>query len=94
MIWTEERTEELKLLWDGGMSANQIAKKFGVTRNSIIGKVHRLGLEGRLGPTQADRPLRKPPSILMPTGRPVVVSTRNEPSPPRRFSWQMEEANA
>lgn len=46
--WTDERVELLKKLWTDGMSASQIATALGnVTRNAVIGKVHRLGLSGR-----------------------------------------------
>lgn len=46
--WTEERVELLKKLWADGLSASQIAGRMGgVTRNAVIGKVHRLGLSGR-----------------------------------------------
>ena len=48
MGWTEERVELLKKLWSDGLSASQIAGRLGeVTRNAVIGKVHRLGLAGR-----------------------------------------------
>lgn len=48
MSWTEERVELLKKLWTDGLSASQIAGRIGgVTRNAVIGKVHRLGLCGR-----------------------------------------------
>ncbi len=48
MAWTEERIEILKKLWLNGLSASQVAAKLGeVTRNAVIGKVHRLGLSGR-----------------------------------------------
>src|SRR6187399_1191269 len=48
MSWTEERVELLKKLWAEGRSASQIAGRLGsVTRNAVIGKVHRLGLSGR-----------------------------------------------
>jgi GcrA cell cycle regulator len=48
MSWTDERVEKLKELWGEGMSASQIAKQLGgVTRNAVIGKVHRLGLSNR-----------------------------------------------
>ncbi len=48
MSWTDDRVETLKQLWGDGMSASQIAKALGgVTRNAVIGKVHRLGLSNR-----------------------------------------------
>ena len=48
MAWTDERVELLKKLWAEGLSARQIADQLGgVTRNAVIGKVHRLGLSGR-----------------------------------------------
>jgi len=48
MSWTDERVETLKTLWGEGQSASQIAKVLGgVTRNAVIGKVHRLGLASR-----------------------------------------------
>ena len=51
MSWTDERVETLKTLWSEGLSASQIAKQLGgVSRNAVIGKVHRLGLEGRARP--------------------------------------------
>ena len=51
MSWTDERVELLKKLWLDGLSASQIAKQLGgVTRNAVIGKVHRLGLSGRAAP--------------------------------------------
>ena len=48
MAWTDDRVEQLKKLWSEGLSASQIATRLGeVTRNAVIGKVHRLGLAGR-----------------------------------------------
>jgi len=48
MSWTDERVEILKTMWGDGKSASQIAKELGgVTRNAVIGKVHRLGLSNR-----------------------------------------------
>ncbi len=50
MSWTDERVETLKRMWSEGQSASQIAKELGgVTRNAVIGKVHRLGLSNRAG---------------------------------------------
>ena len=48
LTWSDERVEQLKKLWESGLSASQIAAELGnVTRNAVIGKVHRLGLSGR-----------------------------------------------
>ena len=50
MSWTDERVEILKKMWGEGQSASVIAKELGgVTRNAVIGKVHRLGLSNRAG---------------------------------------------
>ncbi|MDX2274975.1 MAG: GcrA family cell cycle regulator [Hyphomonadaceae bacterium] len=60
MNWTDERVALLRKLWAEGLSASQIAKQLGgVTRNAVIGKVHRLGLAGRATPSRpAKRPVR------------------------------------
>lgn len=51
MGWTDERVELLKELWGKGLSASQIAVQLGgVSRNAVIGKAHRLGLESRPSP--------------------------------------------
>jgi GcrA cell cycle regulator len=60
MSWTEERVELLKKLWQDGLSASQIAAELGgVTRNAVIGKVHRLGLSGRGQPTSSIKRQRR-----------------------------------
>jgi GcrA cell cycle regulator len=67
MGWTDERVETLKKLWLDGLSASQIAKQLGgVTRNAVIGKVHRLGLSGRATPSQPQRPTFKAPRAPRP----------------------------
>ena len=62
MAWTDERVETLKTMWLGGSSASQIAATLGdVTRNAVIGKVHRLGLSGRGKPTSTAAPRPRKP---------------------------------
>ncbi len=61
MTWTTERVDLLKKLWSDGLSASQIAGELGgVTRNAVIGKVHRLGLSGRAKAPAAAQKVRKP----------------------------------
>jgi GcrA cell cycle regulator len=56
MSWTDDRVETLKRMWAEGQSASQIAKELGgVTRNAVIGKVHRLGLSHRVGGEGGER---------------------------------------
>jgi len=63
MSWTDERVELLKRLWSEGLSASQIAAQLGgVTRNAVIGKVHRLSLSGRAKPASNSPRPRKPRS--------------------------------
>ena len=75
MSWTDERVSTLKKLWLDGLSASQIAKQLGgVTRNAVIGKVHRLGLSGRAkSPSSAaPRPRKaRPAQHMMRVTRPV-----------------------
>lgn len=60
MSWTDERVELLKKMWTEGQSASQIAKELGgVTRNAVIGKVHRLGLSNRAGAASSPAPEKK-----------------------------------
>jgi GcrA cell cycle regulator len=57
MAWTDDRVELLKKLWAEGLSASQIAGRLGgVTRNAVIGKVHRLGLSGRATSSRSSAP--------------------------------------
>ena len=60
MAWTDERVELLKKLWSEGLSASQIAGRLGgVTRNAVIGKVHRLGLSGRATSSRSSVPRQR-----------------------------------
>jgi GcrA cell cycle regulator len=63
MSWTDERVEQLKKMWSEGQSASQIAKELGsVTRNAVIGKVHRLGLSNRAGAGPMPEPVEVKPA--------------------------------
>jgi GcrA cell cycle regulator len=85
MGWTDERVELLKKLWQDGLSASQIAKQLGgVTRNAVIGKVHRLGLSGRATPSKPQRTTFKAP-------RPPRTLTHS-PAAPRRIAEPVAHA--
>lgn len=61
MAWTDEMVEELKKLWDEGVTTGEIGRRLGISKNSIVGKVHRLGLSGRPSPIKkkSDAPSSK-----------------------------------
>ena len=50
MAWTDQMVEDLKIMWKQGLTTAEIGKRLGVSKNSIVGKVHRLGLSGRPSP--------------------------------------------
>jgi GcrA cell cycle regulator len=83
MAWTDERIEQLKRLWENGMTASQIAEELGgVSRNAVIGKAHRLGLQSRPSPVKANEISGAPASE---TERPIPSPTpiqAHAPSPP------------
>ncbi|WP_267380069.1 MULTISPECIES: GcrA family cell cycle regulator [unclassified Sphingomonas] len=77
MSWTDERIDTLKTMWEGGQTASQIAEALGgVSRNAVIGKAHRLGLQSRPSPVKSNEPEAKPVAVE-PAPPPVVV-----PPPP------------
>ena len=88
MSWTDERVEQLSKLWLEGRSASQIAAELGlgITRNAVIGKVHRLGLAGRakvVAPQPAAARLKAKAQAAAPEGvklgadaEPMVVPLR------------------
>ncbi len=90
MGWTEERVAELKKLWAEGHSASQIAKRLGsVTRNAVIGKVHRLGLSGRATPS---RPVKRPPRLARP--KPTQAPRQAQPAARGANALAVREASA
>jgi len=93
MSWTDERVEILKKLWGEGQSASQIAKELGgVTRNAVIGKVHRLGLSNRATSSSSSKSDSKTKASVKSISDKKIgsskvnaskVSTANSPSEPR-----------
>ncbi len=83
MNWTDERVELLKKLWNEGLSASQIAAQLGgVSRNAVIGKVHRLKLSGR-GKTPTAAPRSKKVNTVAATPRPAATQTNGGGSRPQ-----------
>jgi GcrA cell cycle regulator len=81
MSWTDERIEQLRKMWEGGMTASQIADELGgVSRNAVIGKAHRLGLQSRPSPVKAGDSSDNGSSSDTPKPAPVAAPA---PRPPR-----------
>ena len=61
MSWNETNVAKLKELWDQGLPTAQIGKLLGFTKNAVVGKAHRIGLERRPSPIRrtAVKPDRK-----------------------------------
>ena len=80
MSWTDDRVETLKRMWSEGQSASAIAKELGgVTRNAVIGKVHRLGLSNRTEEPEAAAPAPAP--APEPVAREKPAAPRAVPQP-------------
>jgi GcrA cell cycle regulator len=100
MSWTEERIERLKKMWHDGATASQIADELGgVSRNAVIGKAHRLGLEQRPSPVKPgeEKEAKKPapaaaPKTITPkadvpraaSATPAAVTPHAHPAPQQR----------
>jgi len=100
MSWTDERVETLKRMWGEGQSASQIAKELGgVTRNAVIGKVHRLGLSNRVGGKDEEEEVAATPSSPAatrpdPAPRPEPVTPRAEVPRPAATATAAPAASA
>ena len=82
--WTDERVELLRRLWEDGQSASKIAAQLGgVTRNAVIGKVHRLGMGGRVKAGSEAPALRKKGALeTLPEADAVVIEAAVEAAEP------------
>ena len=78
MSWTDERIEQLRSMWEKGLTASQIADELGgVSRNAVIGKAHRLGLKSRPSPVKATEKVAKPVKV------PAAPKPASPPPAPR-----------
>ena len=83
MSWTEERIERLKKMWHEGATASQIADELGgVSRNAVIGKAHRLGLEQRPSPVKPgeEKEVKKPGPAAASAPAKAAAPAKAEPS--------------
>ena len=106
MSWTEERIERLKAMWTEGATASQIADELGgVSRNAVIGKAHRLGLEARPSPVKpgeekehrapaAAAPTPKPAPAERPAPRPAAAAAAPEQAAPAHPAPQRQRAQS
>ena len=84
MSWTDQRIDQLKSLWEKGLTASQIADELGgVSRNAVIGKAHRLGLKSRPSPVKANEPDKKvaPKKPSAAPAKPVAAAPAMRPRP-------------
>ncbi|MEJ7927774.1 GcrA family cell cycle regulator [Sphingobium sp. AN641] len=94
MSWTDERIDLLKAMWEKGLTASQIADELGgVSRNAVIGKAHRLGLQSRPSPVKANDTAKKPAAAAprkpsapeaeaVRAAAPVATPAPQRPAPP------------
>ena len=81
MAWTDERIEQLRQMWQNGMTASQIAETLGgVSRNAVIGKAHRLGLQSRPSPV-SQREAAPAPAAPAATAEPAATAAPAAPEP-------------
>lgn len=105
MSWTDERIEQLRSMWEKGLTASQIADELGgVSRNAVIGKAHRLGLKSRPSPVKATEKVAKPakapasprpaaPTPIAPRAAAPVIA-RPAPSAPKAEPKPAAEASS
>jgi GcrA cell cycle regulator len=85
MSWTDERIDTLRRMWEAGQTASQIAEELGgVSRNAVIGKAHRLGLQSRPSPVKPNEPAAPKAAAPTPAPKPAApVAAAPVAAPPR-----------
>ena len=91
MAWTDEMVKDLKKMWKDGLTTGEIGRRLGVSKNSVVGKVHRLQLDGRPSPIKkksdsTPKPVKQtiaqtPPKAEKPAPKPEPVAKTIEPAP-------------
>ena len=83
MTWTEERVSELMRLWEAGRSASEIGRLLGVSKNSVVGKAHRMKLKGRPSPIKR--------GVTPQVRRPSVAAVAKPAAQPASAARQVQE---
>ncbi|MEO8375874.1 MAG: GcrA family cell cycle regulator [Sphingomonas bacterium] len=79
MSWTDERIDTLRKMWEAGQTASQIAEELGgVSRNAVIGKAHRLGLQSRPSPVKPNDPDAAKAAAAEPKPAPAPIAKAPE----------------
>ena len=99
MSWTDERIERLKALWKQGVTASHIADELGgVSRNAVIGKAHRLGLQSRPSPVKPNEPEAPPPAPPKKSAKaapkPAAATPAPKPEPKSKAKPEPQRATA
>lgn len=78
--WTPERIKVLIALWEEGLPTSEIGRRLGVTKNAVVGKVHRLGLKKRQSPIRQSAATTAQPKKPKKVAAPAPVATAKLPS--------------
>lgn len=93
MSWTDERIDQLRQMWERGMTASQIAEELGgVSRNAVIGKAHRLGLQARPSPVKATDAASKPAAAPQARKAPAPAKAESSASDEPRIAKPQPKA--
>lgn len=71
MAWTDEMVDDLRKMWKEGLTTGEIGRRLNVSKNSIVGKVHRLGLSGRPSPIKKKDETEESPKAAAPKTAPT-----------------------
>ena len=85
MAWTEQMVEDLKKMWDEGLTTGEIGKRLNVSKNSIVGKVHRLQLPAR------PSPIKKKDSGEDTAEIPAAKTAKAEPAPKEKHKTMLTD---
>lgn len=80
MAWTDEMVEELKRLWAEGVTTGEIGRRLNISKNSIVGKVHRLGLSGRPSPIKKKSDTEEAKPVAKPAAKKAALAKEAKPA--------------